>query len=150
MPACVGKINDVGFLRSCYRKPQSQTSHQTSSLTSPEPCITLMPPASSTPSIIILLVYIIVELRPTKNKQWFCLKASECLLGGFEEDCTGFICEACLLKNLKSQWDLLCVYGFTPFCLYLMQPSNTHLCVEQTKDAAARPSCAQICNQMKL
>lgn len=42
MPVSTGKINRVGFLRSCYGMPQSQTSHQTSGLTSPEPCRTLM------------------------------------------------------------------------------------------------------------
>lgn len=40
-----------------------------------------MPHPSSTPSIIIPLVYVILELRPTKNKQRLRLKAPEFLFG---------------------------------------------------------------------
>lgn len=58
-----------------------------------------MPQPSSTPSIIILLVYVILELMPTKNKQRFHLKASEFLFGvsleGLEEEGTGCIGDAC-------------------------------------------------------
>lgn len=66
-----------------------------------------MPQPSSTPSIIIPLVYVILELRPTKNKQRFRLKASEFLVGvsheGLGEEGTGFIGDARPLKNIKRQ-----------------------------------------------
>ncbi len=64
-----------------------------------------MPQPSSTPSIIIPLVYVILELRPTKNKQRFRLKASEFLFGvsleGLEEDGTGFIGDSYPLKTFE-------------------------------------------------
>lgn len=53
-----------------------------------------MPQPSSTPSIIIPLVYVILEFRPTQNKQRFRLKASEFLVGvsleGLEKEFKGF------------------------------------------------------------
>lgn len=57
-----------------------------------------MPQPSSTPSIIIPLVYVILELRPTKNKQRFHLKASEfsgCSVEGSQEEGTGLIVDSC-------------------------------------------------------
>lgn len=88
-----------------------------------------MPRPSSTPSIIIPLVYVILELRPTKNKQRFRLKASEFLVGVRLERKTARFHQRCLLwkTDLSPTKDLLRVYDFTPFCLYqlLNQPSNT-------------------------
>lgn len=133
MPACIGKINDVGFSRSCYRMPQSQTSHQTSSLTSPEPCGTLMPQASSTPSIIIPLVYIISELRPTENKQWFCLRLRGRLRG---LHLWGL--------SFKKNKEIYCVFMSSLLFVFSSCNLQTHtwthtLPVEQMQNATARP-----------
>lgn len=92
-----------------------------------------MPRPSSTPSIIIPLVYVILELRRTQNKQRFCLKASGFPVGvsveGSEgEEGTGFTGDA-VKRDVSNKRDLLRVYEFSPFCLYhlLNQPSNTHM-----------------------
>lgn len=84
---------------------KSQTSDQTSGLTWPEACGTLMSRASSTPPVVIPLVYIILELRPTKNKQRFELKASEILgvLRKREQDpCVIFVFSQTCVRRLQT------------------------------------------------
>lgn len=72
-----------------------------------------MPRPSSTPSIIIPLVYVILELRRTQNKQRFCLKASGFLVGvsveGSEgEEGTGFTGDA--VKEMCPTKEIYCVF----------------------------------------